>query len=127
MSVEVSNEFDHNDEMSDEIEIQNSDIPKPKGKHPRQCNSGVWEEFDKFERNGVNMAKCKKCGKEYTVDSRRLGTSTLWRHIKACPGRESKDVSQMIISQSLGSCVMRPNKIDQRCVPRDVGRCHCQT
>ncbi|XP_017631939.2 uncharacterized protein LOC108474502 isoform X3 [Gossypium arboreum] len=67
-----------------------SQIGKTKGNKQRKSWSKVWVDFDKFEENGKQVAKCKHCPKVLTGSS-KSGTTHLNNHSKVCPGKKKQN------------------------------------
>ncbi|KAJ9561442.1 hypothetical protein OSB04_006602 [Centaurea solstitialis] len=69
--------------------------------------SNVWDHFTKVEGGDPNDPRCacNYCGKTYACDSKKVGTTSLWTHIrKQCrkyPGRET-DKKQKVLSFQTG-------------------------
>ena len=58
------------------------DVPVLKRKPIRK--SDIWEHFTKVKVSdgGESRATCNYCGKDYASDSKRVGTSSMWGHLK---------------------------------------------
>ncbi|KAF6151240.1 hypothetical protein GIB67_002939 [Kingdonia uniflora] len=57
------------------------------------------------------MVKCKKCGVIYFSASSH-GTGNLYRHLKTCVKTTTRNLGQMILSQSESSMFLRATKFD---------------
>ncbi|KAK8307869.1 hypothetical protein V6Z12_D02G015300 [Gossypium hirsutum] len=62
-------------------------IVETKRNKQRKSWSKVWVDFDKFEEQGKQVAKCKHCLKVFTGSS-KSGTTHLNNHSKVCPGKK---------------------------------------
>ncbi|KAK1363197.1 hypothetical protein POM88_038758 [Heracleum sosnowskyi] len=65
-------------------EKDNDDLLNTKKKPTR--TSDVWDHFLKIKGGNPNdpRCKCKYCGMDYACHSTRVGTSSLWGHLKKC-------------------------------------------
>ncbi|KAJ4970007.1 hypothetical protein NE237_003106 [Protea cynaroides] len=78
--------------------------------------SVVWKEFIEIPKeknqNGRQRAKCRACGTIYLADPDINGTGSLRRHLKICPKRKNKDVSQMLLGETEENVMLRNRKIN---------------
>ncbi|TYI91736.1 hypothetical protein E1A91_D02G015400v1 [Gossypium mustelinum] len=71
-------------------------IVETKRNKQRKSWSKVWEDFDKFEEHGKQVAKCKHCLKVFTGSS-KSGTTHLKNHSKVCPGKKKQNQESQLI------------------------------
>ncbi|KAB2092200.1 hypothetical protein ES319_A02G013000v1 [Gossypium barbadense] len=71
-------------------------IGKTKRNKQRKSWSKVWVDFDKFEEDGKQVAKCKHCPKVLTGSS-KSGTTHLNNHSKVCPGKKKQNQESQLI------------------------------
>ncbi|TYJ44857.1 hypothetical protein E1A91_A02G014000v1 [Gossypium mustelinum] len=71
-------------------------IGKTKRNKQRKSWSKVWVDFDKFEEDGKQLAKCKHCPKVLTGSS-KSGTTHLNNHSKVCPGKKKQNQESQLI------------------------------
>lgn len=83
------------------------------GKRKRKLASQVWSMFEilPLAEDRKERSKCKKCGALYLCHS-CYGIENLRRYITNCPKRDTRDIGQLILTQSKGSMSMRSSKID---------------
>ncbi|KAI3929352.1 hypothetical protein MKX01_006588, partial [Papaver californicum] len=113
----MSVELDRNHDISEEdiIVVESMVIEsQASNKRKRNLTSRVWKDFDVVDdKDAKQKAKCKHCEREYAYDNKKGGTSTLSRHIKKCPGLETQDVAQLLLSTKNGEVSTRARKINQ--------------
>ncbi|XP_078149575.1 uncharacterized protein LOC144544904 isoform X2 [Carex rostrata] len=66
----------------------------------------IWDCFTKVELpDGIKKAKCNNCDKLLSCDSKKHGTSQLWRHFNSCNSTEpsNKDARTTLPSYSSGN------------------------
>ncbi|KAH1095948.1 hypothetical protein J1N35_012869 [Gossypium stocksii] len=73
-----------------------SRIVETKRNKRRKSWSKVWVDFDKFEEDGKQVAKCKHCPKVLTGSS-KSGTTHLSNHSKVCPGKKKQNQESQLI------------------------------
>ncbi|KAF5451908.1 hypothetical protein F2P56_026964 [Juglans regia] len=66
---------------------------------------------DSENNDGKSRAKCKMCGIIYMAAS-KYGTGNMRRHIETCPRRSSRDIGQMMLSQTSGNISVSAHKFD---------------
>ncbi|TYG77887.1 hypothetical protein ES288_D02G012000v1 [Gossypium darwinii] len=71
-------------------------IVETKRNKKRKSWSKVWVDFDKFEEDGKQVAKCKHCLKVFTGSS-KSGTTHLNNHSKVCPGKKKQNQESQLI------------------------------
>nr|XP_027083603.1 zinc finger BED domain-containing protein RICESLEEPER 2-like [Coffea arabica] len=77
------------------------DVPGKK----RRLTSEVWDYFNFIPKKDPNeelKCKCKKCGNEYSAES-KSGTGNLHRYIKKCLKMTTKDIGQYLITSDKGA------------------------
>lgn len=77
-----------------------SKVEKKKGV---QLKAESWNHFTMFVNDdGVNKAKCNYCGKEYVVDAKFNGTSSIKKHMDNCKAfpHDSNNFQMELIFQS---------------------------
>ncbi|XP_071925329.1 zinc finger BED domain-containing protein RICESLEEPER 2-like [Coffea arabica] len=87
------------------------DVPGKK----RRLTSEVWDYFNFIPKKDPNeelKCKCKKCGNEYSVES-KSGTGNLHRHIKKCLKMTTKDIGQYLITSDKGALGTRNAQFSQ--------------
>ncbi|MBA0760100.1 hypothetical protein Gotri_022880 [Gossypium trilobum] len=93
----VEQEIGEKDFISQIISIGDYEIMKaymetyqvPRTKR-RKFSSKVWLDFDMFEVNGKQVAKCKHCNKDFTWSS-KSGTTHLKNHLERCQSKKRKN------------------------------------
>ncbi|XP_040943890.1 uncharacterized protein [Gossypium hirsutum] len=79
-----------------EINAHIEQIVETKRNKQRKSWSKVWMDFDKFEEDGKQVAKCKHCPKVLTGSS-KSGTTHLNNHSKVCPGKKKQHQESQLI------------------------------
>ena len=89
---------------------------RKKGKKCRKT-SVVWQYYDiipNIDPNDLEVwAKCKTCGNKYRAWS-SYGTENLRKHSKVCEGRNTHDVSQMLLVRKARSLSISNSKFDAK-------------
>ncbi|KAF6144796.1 hypothetical protein GIB67_016870 [Kingdonia uniflora] len=87
-------------------------LAKKSGNRKRKLTSHVWHFFEIFVgKNKKERAKCKKCGAIYlSISSHGIGN--LSRHLKTCEKTTTRDLGQMLLSQSESFMSLRAAKFD---------------
>ncbi|KAH7677493.1 Tam3-transposase (Ac family) protein [Dioscorea alata] len=101
----------------DEEELESTKSGKETSKKPKEF-SDVWNFFIKKEvgQDGIQIAECKGCKKEYKCGGKKYGTSSLRRHKDNCKMIKLNDVGQMFFDHE-GK--IRSKKVDQK-IARDL-------
>ncbi|TYJ44854.1 hypothetical protein E1A91_A02G013700v1 [Gossypium mustelinum] len=82
---------------------QTCKVPRTKR---RKYSSKVWLDFDKFEVNGKQVAKCKHCNKDFTGSS-KSGTTHLKNHLERCQSKKIKNQERQLITSEIGDLITR--------------------
>ncbi|XP_071940029.1 zinc finger BED domain-containing protein RICESLEEPER 2-like [Coffea arabica] len=118
-SIEETGHTNHQSQCPDTSAIGKKKLP-PKatinmpGKK-RRLSSEVWDYFDIIPKKDPNeelMCRCKKCGNEYSVES-KSGTGNLHRHLKRCLKMTTKDIGQYLITSDKGALATRNAQFSQ--------------
>ncbi|XP_027114057.1 zinc finger BED domain-containing protein RICESLEEPER 2 isoform X1 [Coffea arabica] len=81
----------------------------------RRLTSEVWDYFNIIPKKDPNeelKCQCKKCGNEYSAES-KSGTGNLHRHIKKCVKMTTKDIGQYLITSDKGALGTRNAQFSQ--------------
>ncbi|KAH1095961.1 hypothetical protein J1N35_012882 [Gossypium stocksii] len=70
----------------------------------RKYSSKVWLDFNKFEVNGKQVAKCKYCNKDFTGSS-KSGTTHLKNHLERCQSKKIKNQERQLITSEIGDLI----------------------
>ncbi|KAH7688738.1 Tam3-transposase (Ac family) protein [Dioscorea alata] len=101
----------------DEEELESTKSCKETSKKPKEF-SDVWNFFIKkgVGQDGIQIAECKGCKKEYKCGGKKYGTSSLRRHKDNCKMIKLNDVGQIFFYHERK---IRSKKVDQK-IARDL-------
>ena len=82
----------------DEEGLENTNPGKEPAKKSKEF-SDIWNFFIKkgMRQDGIQIAECKGCNKEYKHGGKKYGTSTLRRHRDNCKMLKFNDMGQMFL------------------------------
>ncbi|MBA0850460.1 hypothetical protein Goshw_030031 [Gossypium schwendimanii] len=69
-------------------------------------SSKVWLDFDMFEVNGKQVAKCKHCNKDFTWSS-KSGTTHLKNHLERCQSKKIKNQERQLTTFEISNLITR--------------------
>ena len=95
--IEIEEEDDDIVELVESIKTEDKKTTKKRQK----LTSEVWMHFEMLlvEKDGNKKCKCKHCGVVYVCNS-SYGIDNMKQHIPNCVRRDTRDVRQLLISQS---------------------------